>query len=55
MKFEYLVVEFENSLSRENLEGELDMCGYESWELVNVITEDKFSKFVFKRELKLEQ
>ena len=55
MKFEYLVVEFENSLSRENLEGELDMCGYESWELVNVITEDKFNKFIFKRELKLEE
>ena len=55
MKFEYLVVEFENSLSRENLEGELDMCGYESWELVNVITGDKFSKCIFKRELKLEQ
>ena len=60
MKFEYLVVEFENSVSKEDLEGELDMCGYESWELVNVITGDKitgdkFSKFIFKRELKLEQ
>ena len=55
MKFEYLVVELENSVSRENLEGELDMCGYESWELVNVITEDKFNKFIFKRELKLEE
>ena len=54
MKFEYLVVEFKNSLSREDLEGELDTCGYESWELVNVITGVKFSKFIFKRELKLE-
>ena len=55
MKFEYLVVDFENSVQREDLEGELDMCGYESWELVNVIIGDKFSKFIFKRELKLEQ
>ena len=55
MKFEYLVVEFENSVSREDLEGKLDMCGYESWELVNTITGDKFSKFIFKRELNLEQ
>ena len=53
MKWEYLVVEFENVVSRENLEGELDMCGSESWELVNVIVGDKFSKFIFKRELKL--
>lgn len=55
MKFEYLVVEFENSLSRESLEGELDMCGYESWELINVINCDKISKFIFKRELNQEQ
>ena len=55
MKIEYLVLESENSISREDLEGELDMCGYESWELVNVITWDKFSKFIFKRELKLEE
>ena len=54
MKFEYLVFEFENSVSREDLEGELDTCGYESWELINVITGVKFSKFIFKRELKLE-
>ena len=54
MKFEYLVFEFDNSVSREDLEGELDTCGYESWELVNVITGVKFSKFIFKRELKLE-
>ena len=55
MKFEDLVVEFENSVSRENLEGELDMCGYESWELINVINCDKLSKFIFKRELNQEQ
>ena len=55
MKFEYLVFEFDNSVSRENLEGELDMCGNESWELDNVIIGDKFSKFIFKRELKLEE
>lgn len=55
MKFEYLVIELENSLSQENLEEQLDMNGYESWELVNVINCGKLSKFIFKRELKPKQ
>ena len=52
--WEYLVIEL-NNVTNEELEIQLDKCGYESWELVNVITGDKFSKFIFKRELDPEQ
>ena len=54
MKFEYLVVEYENSVSREDLEGELDTCGYESWGVVKVRTGGKVRRVRCRRGVRLE-
>ena len=55
MKWEYLVVEISNLLPSECLEAKLDVNGYDGWDLVNIINYGKNSKFIFKRELKLEE
>ena len=54
MKYEYLVEEFDNSIATEDLETQLDMHGYEEWDLVNIICGEK-NKFIFKRQIKMEQ
>lgn len=51
--WEYLVIEL-NNVTNEELEIQLDKCGYESWELVNIINFDKNFKCIFKRKVKLE-
>ena len=55
MKWEFTIAEFSNSLSTESLEAKLDMYGYNGWDLVSVINCGENSKFVFKRELELEE
>ena len=55
MKWEFTVAELANSLSSESLESRLDIYGYNEWDLVNIINCGDKSKFIFKRELKLEE
>lgn len=55
MKWEFTVAEIDNSLSSESLEARLDIYGYDEWELINIINFGEKSKFIFKRELKLEE
>ena len=53
MKWEFLVTEYANSISREDLEENLDFFGYEGWELINVVKyTDKISRYIFKKKLK---
>lgn len=52
MKWEFLVTEYANSMSREDLEESLDFFGYEGWELINVVKyTDKISRYIFKKKL----